>query len=70
MNQNKGEKYKSVMKVGKVEQVNQVDGLWILNLKASGKMQPGTSQNKEDFFLLQIMTDSEETNMQSSTLPP
>ena len=50
MNQNKGEKYKSVMKVGKVEQVNQVDGLWILNLKASGKMQPGTSQNKEDPF--------------------
>ena len=24
----------------KVEQVDQVDGLWILNLKASGKMQP------------------------------
>ena len=26
----------------KVEQVNQVDGLWILNLKQSGKMQPST----------------------------
>ena len=26
----------------KVEQVDQVDGLWILNLKPSGKMQPST----------------------------
>ena len=32
----------------KVEQVDQVDGLWILHLKQSGKMQPSTSTKKEE----------------------
>ena len=44
----------------KVEQVNQVDGLWILNLKQSGKMQPSTrhlTKKGRKKFNFQILAD-------------
>ena len=56
----------------KVEQVNQVDGLWILNLKQSGKMQPSTRHlpKRPKKFNFQILADWYEKKNQSSTPPP
>ena len=57
----------------KVEQVNQVDGLWILNLKQSGKMQPSTRhlpKKEEKNSIFKYWPIGMRKKNQSSTPPP